>query len=111
MRSRRIADLKPDIEQGHLSTSICHMANISLLTGEPMTFTKARDTLPVGNAYAANALESMVEHLRANAVDVDKSLVTVGPMLNMDSKRECFVGAHSERANWFIRDSYRTPFL
>ena len=30
VRSRKIADLRPDILQGHLSTAVCHMGNISL---------------------------------------------------------------------------------
>jgi hypothetical protein len=29
----------------------------------------------------------------------------------MDSQSERFVGAGSERANWFIKDSYRAPFV
>ena len=43
--------------------------------------------------------------------DVDKATVTVGPKLTMDSKVERFVGDNSEHANWFIRDSYRAPFV
>jgi predicted dehydrogenase len=38
VRSRRWQDLNADILEGHMSTSICHLANISFRTGRKLTF-------------------------------------------------------------------------
>jgi len=110
VRSRKIADLKPDIEQGHLSTCICHLGNISQFTGETMSFAKARP-LVAPHPHATAALDSMIQHLTANGVDVAKSTATVGPALTIDQKTERFTGPAADRANIFIKDSYRAPFI
>ena len=41
MRSRRHTDLNCDIEEGVLSASLCHMANISYRTGRKLTYDSA----------------------------------------------------------------------
>ena len=38
MRSRRWQDLTSDILEGHMSTALCHLANISFKTGRKLTF-------------------------------------------------------------------------
>jgi predicted dehydrogenase len=112
IRSRKIADLRPDILQGHLSTAVCHMANISLQCGESMTFAKAASMPQVrDNAQASAAMERMIAHLQANGVDTKGVDVTMGASLQMDSGTEHFTGDGSERANWFLKDSYRAPFV
>jgi hypothetical protein len=112
VRSRNIADLRPDILQGHLSTAVCHMGNISLQCGEAMSLAKASSSADVRqNVHAVAAMDRMMQHLAANGVDPKATIVTLGAKLTMDSQSERFVGAGSERANWFIKDSYRAPFV
>lgn len=38
MRTRRWQDLRADIQEGHMSTTLCHLANISFRTGRKLTF-------------------------------------------------------------------------
>ena len=38
MRSRKVGDLYCDVLQGHLSTTLCHPANISSRTGRKLVF-------------------------------------------------------------------------
>jgi len=38
VRSRRVEDLYCDIEEGHISTTLCHLANISFRTGRKLVF-------------------------------------------------------------------------
>ena len=112
VRSRSAADLRPQILQGHLSTAVCHMGNISLQCGESMSLAKAASSADVrNNAHAAAALQRMMTHLAANGIDPKATPVTLGPTLTMDSPSERFVGPGSERANWFLKDSYRAPFV
>jgi predicted dehydrogenase len=112
VRSRKIADLRTDILQGHLSASVCHMGNISLQCGESMPLTKAASAQLVrDDPHASAAMERMMRHLDANAIDTNAVNVTMGAKLTMDSKSERFVGEGSERGNWFLKDSYREGFV
>jgi predicted dehydrogenase len=43
VRSRKPADLNGDIEEGHLSAALCHLANISYRTGRKLTFDPRRE--------------------------------------------------------------------
>src|SRR6185436_4683499 len=38
VRSRKIEDLNADIEHGHYSSALCHLANISYRLGEQVSF-------------------------------------------------------------------------
>ena len=44
VRSRKREDLHCEIEDGHLSTSLCHLANISLRTGRKLVFDPKTET-------------------------------------------------------------------
>ena len=54
MRSRKHSDLTSDIEDGHLSAALCHMANISYRTGRKLVFDPAAEKF-IGDSEA-NAL-------------------------------------------------------
>jgi len=110
VRSRKIADLKTDIAEGHLSASVCHMGNVSIACGGPMTFEKAKQAA-AGNVYAEQAMQRMVEHLNVNGVNTAAVQVTMGPRLAMDSKSQRFSGEDADRANLFVKDGYRAPFI
>jgi predicted dehydrogenase len=111
VRSRKLADLKPDVEQGHLSATVCHMGNASMLAGGAMGFDAAKQSMAAGDAHAAKALDRMMAHLTANNVDLASTPITVGPKLTFDARNERFTGSHSDHANLFLKDSYRAPFV
>lgn len=46
VRSRRREDLNCDVEQGHLSTALCHLANISFRIGRKLVFDPETETFP-----------------------------------------------------------------
>ncbi len=46
VRSRKRADLNCEVEQGHLSTSLCHLANISFRVGRKLEFDPETETFP-----------------------------------------------------------------
>ena len=54
VRSRKREDLHCEIEQGHLSTSLCHLANISYRVGRKLDFDPDTETFPGDDE--ANAL-------------------------------------------------------
>jgi predicted dehydrogenase len=110
VRSRKVSDLNADIEVGHLSASLCHMANISHRLGKKMTPGEIK--LVIGdNAEMMDSFNRMLEHLVVNEVDLEKEPITMGPMLTMDPQTERFVGENSEMANMFVKRNYREPFV
>ena len=44
MRSRKREDLNCEVEQGHLSTALCHLANISYKVGRKLDFDPETET-------------------------------------------------------------------
>jgi predicted dehydrogenase len=110
VRTRKITDLKTDIHEGHLSASFCHMGNISIQCGDQVSFDAARKAV-ASNRHASKAMERMTQHLGANGVNSNAVRVTLGPVLSMDPKLQRFTGENAERANLFIKDSYRAPFV
>src|SRR5262249_23604248 len=68
VRSRRREDLTADILEGHLSSALCHLGNISYRLGREQPFNGRTEVF--GNDRDANeTFAGMVEHLRANRVD------------------------------------------
>jgi predicted dehydrogenase len=51
VRSRKRENLNCEILEGHMSTSLCHLANIAFRTGRKLTFDPAKETFP-GDAEA-----------------------------------------------------------
>ncbi len=110
VRNHKVSDLNSDIEVGHLSASLCHMANISYRIGKKATPDEIKAAIG-DNAEMMDSFDRMLEHLAANEVDLEKEPITIGPMLTMDPRRERFVGENSELANMFIKRNYREPFV
>jgi hypothetical protein len=109
VRSHKRSDLNGEIEVGHLSASLCHMANTSYRIGKKATVDEIKATIG-DNANMMDSFDRMLEHLAANEVDLEKEPITVGPMLTMDTETERYVGENSDMANMFIKRNYREPF-
>jgi predicted dehydrogenase len=110
VRSHKVSDLNADIEVGHLSAALSHMANTSHRLGKNATPDEIKTTIG-DNTEMMDSFNRMLEHLDANEVNLEKEQITVGPMLTMDAKKERYVGDHSEMANMFIKRNYREPFV
>ena len=55
VRSRKREDLYCEVLEGHMSTALCHLANIAFRTGRRLTFDPATETFP-GDAEANSLL-------------------------------------------------------
>jgi hypothetical protein len=55
VRSRSAADLNADVEEGHLSAALCHLANVAYRAGRAIEFDPASESIP-GDAEAAALL-------------------------------------------------------
>jgi predicted dehydrogenase len=107
VRSGRREDLNGEVLQGHLSSALCHLANISYRLGRAVAFDRRNGVLGE-NREANESLTRMVDHLRGNTVPLDKSSLTVGRRLNVDVRAETF-GADRE-ANRLLTREYRKGF-
>jgi predicted dehydrogenase len=110
VRSRRIEGLNAEILEGHLSTALAHMGNISYRLGKECGPEQIKEIIGADKEIV-DAFERFEEHLAANGVDLKKTQAVLGPWLKMDSKRERFVGKFSEQANMLIGRNYRAPFV
>jgi len=108
VRSRRREDLNADIQEGYLSSALCHTANISYRLGKPHKLEEIRAAAQC-DSDMAEALGRMEEHLAANKVDLTKTPATLGPVLKMDPKTEQFIGNH--KASQLLTRKYRKPFV
>jgi predicted dehydrogenase len=110
VRSRKPSDLNCEVLEGHLSAALCHLANISYKLGKEETLDRDVAAL-TGYKPAAEALERMKEHLKANDVDLAKAVGRVGPRLTFDPKAEKFTGGGDvAAANKLLFDDYRKGF-
>ncbi len=110
LRSGRREDLNAEIEVGHLSTAMCHQANISFLAGAEASPEEARESFK-SHEDAANTLKDVLEQLDGNGVDLTKQKLILGPQLTFDREQERFVGENADKANKFVKCSYREPFV
>ena len=113
MRSRKVADLRADVLEGHLSTALVHLANASYRVGTGHPAAAARDAVKDRGPDAVEAFDRFRGHLEANGVDFAKAEVVVGPWLEVDAETEQFVGSGDTvaRANALLRREYRAPFV
>jgi len=108
VRDRKVEALNADILQGHLSSALCHLGNISYRLGAETTFDK--DVAGFADcAEAQSAVKRMKEHLTKNGVDLAKAVGRVGPKLALDPKSERFTGTNSQ-ANAMLFREYRKGF-
>lgn len=95
--------------EGHLSSALCHLGNVSYQLGAPLELGEALAPFPAEWGAGREAALRMRSHLVGNAIS-PRDPVLIGPVLQFDPKAERFVDAASERANALIARDYRTPY-
>jgi predicted dehydrogenase len=110
VRDHNVEELNADIEKGFISSSLCHMGNISYRLGAK----KSADDIKTAigdNADLMDSFDRMLEHLNVNEVNLENEPITIGPMLTMDPEKEQFTGEYGDFANMFVKRNYREPFV
>jgi len=109
VRSHKISDLNADILEGHYSSALCHLANISYRLGEKVPFnTQTKAFGDCKDAY--ETLERMEEYLtKNNGLKLDGLEYGLGRKLTVDAKSESFIDAPD--ANKLLTRQYRKPFV
>lgn len=82
------------LEEGHYSTSLCHLSNISYLAGAEKSNAELAAAV-ASNLASKEAYWRTLDHLKANEVNLDETKPIVGPLLKVDAKHEMLV--HSDK--------------
>ena len=111
VRSRKREDQNAEILEGHLSTAVVHVGNISEQLGHPASLndiTRQLESLEV-NENVVETFGLIRDHLTENDVNIEKNRLTLGPWLKIDSDSEQFAG--NPAADAFLTRNYRKPFV
>jgi len=113
VRSRRQQDLAAPIREGHTSTALCLISNISyrLGTETPLAELKAQFA---SRPELADSFERLEAHLAANGLDPAQTKPFLGPTLEVLPDQERFATKADYDAGYFanglLRDRQREPF-
>jgi predicted dehydrogenase len=110
VRSGRREDLNADILEGHYSSALCHLANVSYRLGRQVQMQPRPE--PFGrNADAMESLVRMEEHLGtgANSLRLSDLNLQVGVRLEVDAATE--VVRNNDQASRMLTRQYRGPFV
>ncbi len=105
--SRKVEDLNGDILEGHLSSALCHLGNVSYRLGTVQPFENKVEAIS-GDKEAQATLERMLEHLKPYKKNEGDQDLRVGRKLKIDADKECFV--NDKEADAMLTREYRKGF-
>jgi predicted dehydrogenase len=103
VRSHRAEALNADIEEGHQSSMLVHLGNISYRLADDRPWTGAKPAM--SDRSSQEAMARMLDHLHTDRVAPDR--LRVGARLEFDAARERFNRAD---VNAFLSRPYRQGF-
>jgi predicted dehydrogenase len=109
VRSRKTAELYGPINQGHLSSALCHLGGISHQLGRAASAEEMNERVKADPAFA-ETYARLAAHLAANQIDLDRSPVKLGRHLVIDGTNERFTGEGAASANALLTRQYRAGY-
>ena len=106
VHSRNPADQNCTVADGHLSSSLCHLGNISHRLGTTVSLPEAIERIQSDKLFGETG-NRMVEHLKANHIEGVQ--VDLGAQPVFDSNAQSF--PDSPKANALLTRTYRKPFV
>jgi len=108
VRNRKEEHLDAHVYEGHVSSGLCHLANVSYRLGEKSSFNKKNKSFG-SNKKGYEYFERMQEHLKENGLDLKETDYIVGRNLEFDAKTETIKG--DDEANALLSRNYRSPYI
>ena len=103
--------LRSPVESAFYSSSMSHLANISVRVGKTMSQSELHDELGY-NGLASEVVDRFGKQLKLWNVDTKKTPWNLGTELTFDSKTEKFTaGQNLEAANALVRRKDRKPYV
>jgi hypothetical protein len=106
MRSRNHLDLNLDVEDGHYSSALAHLGNVSWMLGSPVPL-GTRPTLAAAEPHVAATFDAFEQHLRDNRIDFTDTPLALGRELEIDPITE---RATDPAANALFTREYRAGY-
>ena len=102
-------------KDGTLSAAISHFGNISYYLGEENKASPAEIKAALRGIRSLDdndaTVDYVVDYLKTNRVDIDRTPMSLGPILNFDLATNRFVGNESAAANEMLTREYRAPYI
>jgi predicted dehydrogenase len=108
VRNRKEEHLDAHVYEGHVSSGLCHLANVSYRLGEKSSFNKKNKSFG-SNKKGYEYFERMQEHLKENGLNLEETDYIVGRNLEFDAKTETIKG--DDEANALLSRNYRAPYI
>ncbi len=109
IKSGNSSDLNASAWDGHVSSGMSHMANISYQLGQRRTF--AAGESPFGESAQGNeSFARYREHLASHGIDVSTNELVQGAALKFDPLSEWFTGENAQMANILVGKAPRRGF-
>ena len=112
VRSRKTEDLHADILEGHFSSGLSHLGNISYRQStDEVAIADLKQLAEKSNAalFAHDLISRIESHVTDNHLDAKATKFRVGPALPFDPKAEKFV--NNSAADALLTRAYRAPFV
>ena len=106
--SRNQSDLACPILEGHLSSALCHLGNISYRVAQPQPF-GVRTSALGDNVDLREAFGRFEQHLADNSLRLRELSYQLGPRLEFDPQVEGF--RSNATADALLTREYRSPFI
>ena len=120
VRSRKTKELYGPIDEGHISSALCHLGGISHRTGHAVSPDERKSLAAQADQIFGGAYRRLGEHLAANQIDPEKYPLTMGMPLSIDKTGERFLetkpyawgatAANAAQANPLLTRDYRAPY-
>ncbi len=110
VKSQDNSNLKGEIAVGKATSEWCNLANIAFRCGKPITEERAATIARAATGAEkiwGEALESAQTTLQSHGVSMLDSEVVCSDMLTFDSETRQFVGVDSDKANSYLKRTYR----
>jgi predicted dehydrogenase len=113
VRANDPTKLNAPIQQGHRSSALCHLGNISYRLGAaigPDDLAAAATKWSWCSDENGQTLTRVLDHLRSNQVDPKATQLSLGQELKVDPATATLVGASADASAMLTRP-YRAPFI
>ncbi|MDA1213038.1 MAG: Gfo/Idh/MocA family oxidoreductase [Planctomycetota bacterium] len=109
VRHRDASRLNAEILEGHLSSALCHLGNISYRLGSMLPSDEIQKVF-AADREASSTLEHFLGYMANNDVDPRATQMILGPELTL-TEDETFTGDHADEANPLLTREYRQPYV